>query len=355
MKKIRIKICDHDTTEETSYGNTLLALLKKHYEVEHSENPDYVFYNESTFEYLKYDCIRIFFTGENITPNFNLCDYAFGFDYLEFGDRYYRLPFYLVTLFHRPGELNQSRGLDFAEQLLITRDDLAKKTDFCSFVYSNYLGDGMREKMFHLLSEYKQVNAGGKYLNNVGGRVPNKLEFEMKHKFSIAFENSSRSGYTTEKLPTALLAKTIPIYWGNPDIEKEFNPERFINCHAYPTLEAAVEKIKEIDKSDELYLKMINAPVAAPLAFGHYDFKAVQDGFEKFICHIIDQPLENAGRRNINPVRAKELEENERITAGYRKRKGLVQKSLAVAYRPFKKIKVLEGIKQKYLRKWKTR
>ncbi|MEI8061989.1 MAG: glycosyltransferase family 10 [bacterium] len=345
MKKIKIKICNYDPNDKCSYGHYFLQILKRHYEVELSENPDYLFYNESTYEHLKYDCIKIFYTGENITPNFNLCDYAIGFDYMEFEDRYYRLPIYLVANFYRPGEISQQNNAKFTDQLSFTHNDLSHKTDFCSFVYSNYLGDSTREEFFTKLSMYKKVNAGGAYLNNVGGRVENKLDFETKHKFSIAFENSSRNGYTTEKLPTALMAKTIPIYWGNPLINEEFNEERFVNCHAYKNFDEVVERIKEIDNDDDVYLKMINQPVSTT-----YDFDEIQTGFESFLKKIIDQPIQLAQRRTINPMRKRELEKNEGVVARYARRKSLSTKVLATMYQPFKKSKLLDRLKQKYLK-----
>lgn len=60
-----------------------------------SENPDYVFYSVFSNEYLLYpNAVRVFFTGENIAPDFQMCDYAIGFERLLFGDRYIRFPFY---------------------------------------------------------------------------------------------------------------------------------------------------------------------------------------------------------------------------------------------------------------------
>lgn len=35
----------------------------------------------------KYDCIKIFFTGEEQSPDFNIADYAVGYDDIRFGDR----------------------------------------------------------------------------------------------------------------------------------------------------------------------------------------------------------------------------------------------------------------------------
>lgn len=41
--------------------------------------------------------IRIFYPPpENLVPDFNICDYAIGFHYLDFEDHYFRFPLYLV-------------------------------------------------------------------------------------------------------------------------------------------------------------------------------------------------------------------------------------------------------------------
>lgn len=333
--------------EPTSYGYFLIKVLRKYYEVELSEDPDYLFYHESTHEHLKYDCVKIFYTGENVHPNFNFCDYAIGFEHMEFGDRFYRLPLYLLATVYRPEELEQARNIDFTKQLAMDKAGLQAKSGFCSFVYSNYLADAERKLFFDKLSVYKKVSAGGAYLNNIGGRVDNKLEFEMKHKFSIAFENSSRSGYTTEKLVTAIMAKTIPIYWGNHDIGKEFNEKRFINCHRYDTFDEVVERVKEIDGDDDLYLSIINEPVTIP----EYDFKKVLENFEAFLRNIIDQPLSKAKRIGLSLARASMLKQQEMAAARYAARRNLMRKILSALYRPFKKFKSMEDMKQRYLRK----
>jgi hypothetical protein len=348
MKKIKVKYCKYNGTDEKdtgTYNNMIHNVLKKYYDVEVSDNPDYVFYHESSYEYLKYDCVRINYTGENISANFNLCDYAIGFDYMSFEDRYYRLPIYTGSLFYREKEIEQAKKIDIFKKQQTTLIDLKKKEEFCSFVYSNYLGDKNRKLFFNKLSRYKKINSGGKYLNNIGYIVDNKLNFESKHKFSIAFENSSRSGYTTEKLLNSIVANTIPIYWGNPKIEKEFNTKRFINCHEYENYDQVIEKIKEIDNNDNLYLQIINEEIFNK----NYDIKKIQLDFELFLKNIFDQPIEKAYRRTINPMRSKELENNEKIISFYTRIKNLIFKILSKIYKPFKKIKYLENIKQKIL------
>jgi hypothetical protein len=344
MKSIKIKISNFDANDKCSYGYYILNTLKKYYEVEISNEPDYLFFNESTYEHLSHNCIKIFYTGENFHPNFNVCDYAFGFDYMNFGDRYYRFPIYFIATFYREKELKDMQGFNLLDKINFTYKDLASKKEFCSFVYSNYLADSNRKDFFDILSKYKKINSGGAYLNNTGGRVDNKLEFESRHKFSIAFENSSNDGYTTEKLLNSLAAKTIPIYWGNPKINLEFNTRRFINCHEFSDFDAVKKEVEEIDKNDNLYLEMINQPI---LNNDNY-FKETINGFEAFIKNIIEQPINKAGRIKINPAKRRDMLEGELILSKFVNRKNKKIKILANLYKPFKKIAVIEKAKQNY-------
>ncbi len=344
MKKLKIKICDYDPKVAVSFGRFFLRHLESRYEVELSDNPDYIFFYERSDEHLKYPkAIRIFFTGENVHPDWNLCDYAISFDKLQFGDRHFRLPLYMSATFYNPTDIQEAGDLTFENVSPMSKEELSQKTDFCSFVYSNSLADPKRKELLDVLSSYKKVNSGGKYLNNVGGPVAQKLAFERKHKFSIAFENSSRDGYTTEKLPAALAARTIPIYFGNPNIGLEFNTRRFINIHDFPSFEAALERIKEIDQNDDLYLQIINEPI---LATGFHYADTLKD-FDTFLYNIFDQNLEKARKRNINAVHSALLEKREKMFFNFLKMRALLMK----LFSPLTKLgfvkKIKHGIKQK--------
>jgi hypothetical protein len=65
----------------------------------------------------------------------------------------------------------------------------------------------------------------------------------------------------TEKIMHAFGAGCIPIYWGTQDVLMDFNPKAFINANDYKTFEGVIERIKEIDNNDELYLDMVNQPI----------------------------------------------------------------------------------------------
>lgn len=107
--------------------------------------------------------------------------------------------------------------------------------------------------------------------------------FQQQYKFSIAFENTSSKGYTTEKLIEAKAAGTIPIYWGNPEIAKEFNTKSFINCHEYENFDEVIEVIKKIDNDDELYLKYLNEP------FSLEGFDLEKKELSDFLYNIIEK------------------------------------------------------------------
>lgn len=294
MKRIKIKFVDF-SSDFDCHNNDFVNILKKYYDVEISDSPEYLFYSIFGYEHLKFNCIKIFYTGECITPDFNVCDYAIGFDIMNFGDRYCRVPLYYLFQY----KADYIKALSRHEN---ADDIISQNRDFCSFVVSNDSGQPQRKEIFELLSKYRTVSSGGRYLNNIGYCVPDKNEFQSHYKFSIAFENCCYPGYTTEKLLQSFSSGTIPIYFGNPKIGEEFNESSFINCHSYNRLEDIVEMVIRIDKDDNLRRKMLSTPIAQKIDDFH---------LEPFLKSIFDQNLECARRRPVN-TRVKKIESNER-------------------------------------------
>lgn len=288
MKKIKVKYTDWwDGFELENFW--IHRILSEHFEIEFSEEPDYVISSVFSKNFLKYDCVRILYTGENICPDFNLFDYAIGFEYLNFGDRYFRFPIYLMDPVY---EQDISRML---QKHRISEKEIRDKREFCNFIYSNGSADPIREAMFYKLSHYCKVNSGGRYLNNISlpDGVPDKYEFQKKHRFSIAFENSSHPGYTTEKLIQSFAAGTIPIYWGDPCVKQVFNEKAMIYVEDVSKLDETVNLVKQIDSDYDLYLDIMRQPaVLEPQAI-----QRQYTEFEKFLLNIFSQPLKEAGRR----------------------------------------------------------
>ncbi len=290
---IKLKYVDFWDGYEPKTRSLFKAIQQTGREIEFSDDPDYLICSVFGHEVLdrKYDnCVKILLTGENLCPDFNLYDYAIGFEYLDFGDRYLRLPLYYDCV-HKPSW----------NKLLLKHinsiENLSKKEFFCSFVYSNGNADPAREQFFKELCRYKLVNSGGRYLNNIGlsNGVPDKIEFESKHKFSIAFENSSHPGYTTEKLIQSFAAGTVPIYWGDPKVKEVFNPDSFICVHDFSSFSEVVEKVKSLDESDDLYLKYLSSPA---ILNSQFSMETQIKNLNIFIGNIFDQKKEDAFRRN---------------------------------------------------------
>jgi hypothetical protein len=229
---------------------------------------------------LKYrNCIKIFHSHENIEPDFNLCDYAIAFQHLDAGDRYLRRPLFIES------------GLEKIENKQID-PERALNRKFCNYVYSDWKwADPVRETFFRKLSKYKKVDSGGRCLNNIGGIVANKIDFIKDYKFTIAFENSSLSGYTTEKIIEPMIVNSMPIYWGNPDVCLDFNKESFVFVNDYDTLDAAIEEVIRLDKDDEAYLEKLSKSWHTGESYAERQLKLLS-----FLKNIFERKLSEAKR-----------------------------------------------------------
>lgn len=256
MEPRRIKIAFTDFWDGFDpKDNFFTPILSRLGEVELSDEPNYLFYSVFGNDHLAYDCVKIFYSGENQAPDFNLCDYALGFERLEFGDRYLRLPNWMLY----PADVaRMEHKHDIPDE-----EWLAGRDGFCAFICSNDNASPERDLFFDRLSAWKQVSSGGRHRNNVGGPVADKQAFLKGYRFSIAFENCSHPGYTTEKIVQAFGAGNIPIYWGDPLIAETFNRESFINCHDYDDWDGVVKAVQAIEADPARQLAMLHAPALA--------------------------------------------------------------------------------------------
>ena len=98
MKEIKINFVDFwpgfNKTDNYFYN-----LLAEKYKLSIDENPDILFYSCYNYDYLNYTCPRIFYTPENIRPDFSACDFAFSFDYNN-RKNHFRLPLYSLYIDH---------------------------------------------------------------------------------------------------------------------------------------------------------------------------------------------------------------------------------------------------------------
>jgi len=64
--------------------------------------------------------------------------------------------------------------------------------------------------------------------------------------YSIVIENVCEQSYFTEKLVDALLCRTVPIYWGAPDIGRYFDTDGMILCTSAEEILSAVARLPDI-------------------------------------------------------------------------------------------------------------
>lgn len=272
--------------------NLMFDLLSRHYDVVVCDamQADYVLCSLYAHELVDVPGIRIFYTAEAVVPDFNLYDYCIGFDNLTFGDRYLRIPNYIMNLKYKP-DLDAVLSRASAVEPAISES-------FCCWVCSNSQGDTMRDRVFDLVSTYKRVDSGGLYRNNIGqqGRLPDKRAFLRQYKFSLALENTTYRNYCTEKIVEAFSCGTVPIYWGDPAVTEVFNPNAFINLMEFSTIEEGLQRIIDIDNDDSLYLKMRREPALRDSKY----FDRTTRALESFLLSIIEQPFDSAFRRPDN-------------------------------------------------------
>lgn len=307
MKTIKINFSGISTRSEfDSKDNYIIDMLKKHYKVEICDNPDYIicgvsypgasFHHGIYHEYLlNYSGVRIMIEGENLIPDYNLVDYSVCQYPLQFFDRNCYFP---------GGVEAMTNGHCFLMQLQeknreYSRDFLKSKQYFASFIASHESEHGIRGDFFKALNAKKRVESAGTYLNNMpDGMTVNwsdgtKVDFQKKCRFSLCFESTKDEGFITEKIVEAFYTDTIPIYYGSSNIKEIFNPKAFIDISDYPNYEAAIERILEIEQDDNLYLAILRQPIFNNPKYAEEKMEEL----EQFLCHIFDQPLEQAFRR----------------------------------------------------------
>lgn len=251
---VKLDFCDFGPGFSKT-NNFFYNILKKHFDIELCDRPDFLIFGDvGQHIHRVQNCVKIFYCVEDFAPDFKYYDYAF--THRDTGDpRNMRLPYYA---FFGPPELLLKDG-EKPEEIL------ASKTKFCSFItsYANKK-TRLRNDFFHKLCQYKKVDSAGKALNNMGSRLPQgpgaKQEFLKPYKFNIAFENASVPGYTTEKIVEAMRARALPIYWGNRGVAEEFNPKSFLNYFDFPSEEALIDKIIELDQDDAKYIEYMRQP-----------------------------------------------------------------------------------------------
>ena len=168
---------------------------------------------------------KVHFTGENTQPQkSHNVELNLGYAHADFVNQsYIRFPLWMIEINWfgaDPDRIQNPKPLPIDRCITVYPGEIGEKTKFCAFVVTNPCNP-LRNNAFHWLSQYKKVDSAGRLFNNVGDEIfaglgggggeLKKHDFLKKYKFSLAYENSSSQGYTTEKLLHAKAAGCIPI------------------------------------------------------------------------------------------------------------------------------------------------
>ena len=157
MDILKVNFVDfwHNFKKEDNY---FFHLLRQRYDVKIDEqDPDLLFFSvdyskrRERDKFLDHRCKKIFYTGENVRPNFDFpgsieyprysvgrCDFAFSFDYSD-DPRNYRLPLWALFIdwFNAPHCEDRDQSYLIPPSALLNRPTFPN-TKFCNFVFVSH-------------------------------------------------------------------------------------------------------------------------------------------------------------------------------------------------------------------------
>jgi len=126
-----------------------------------------------------------------------------------------------------------------------------------AFISSHMNKSGRVQYLMRMMSVL-DIHSYGKLIPNMPAGGDNghdfKLETISKYKFTIAFENAIARDYVTEKFYDPLIAGSVPVYLGAPNIS-EFAPGEncFIDASEWESPESLARYLLEVSRDDGLY------------------------------------------------------------------------------------------------------
>jgi len=249
LEEISLNFSDCPTHMERFF----LSVLETKYRIRRDERPDFLVYALTGHRHRLYNCTKIFVHHETYPPDWKECDYAI-LPVWSPDPRQLHLPIFAFD--RSPAPL--LRSVEDWEKIR------SNKTRFCALL-SSYADRTVarRVEFFHALNRRKRVHSSGRGLNNTGFRAwpghAAKLDFLRPYRFTIAFENKERLGWTTEKMYDPLAVHTIPIFWGDRQAARYFNPQAFINAHDFSSMEELADHVCRVDETPELYDRHLRA------------------------------------------------------------------------------------------------
>jgi len=233
-------------------------------------NPDLVIFGPfgSTWKSFPDTVPKVHYTGENTGPVAGAA-LNIGFKHNEMNSSYIRMPLWLLSIDWFGADADRLVNPKPIPLAACTQTRLGPRSKFCAFIVSNP-SNTIRNQAFQWLNEYKPVDSAGRLFNTIGsdifagagggGGELAKLTFLQDYKFCIAYENSSSRGYCTEKYLHAKAAGCIPIYWGDPEVQRDFDMNGCIDARQFKSPEDLIDAVRKVDTNEEEWARKVSVP-----------------------------------------------------------------------------------------------
>jgi len=96
-----------------------------------------------------------------------------------------------------------------------------------------------------LLTKAEAAAVASSYRGEIGPLA--KIETLSQYKFALCLENTSYSGYITEKIFDCFAAGCIPVYLGDPDIGQSVPPDAFVDTRVFRTFADLEASLRSMD------------------------------------------------------------------------------------------------------------
>ena len=279
--------------------NYFVRMLAHRFDILHVSPDDepnlliYSTYPSSGFDHVNVDrskTIKVLYNSASINTDFAQCDYAFSCAHVvpsDYADRHYRLPLWSLYVTW-DGQENSEDKIPYQRLLMSRINEIDHKRDHFYGILERYDADRSDEfvERLHELCPHSVSTEGHEQSITVSADCTfmQGIEKLTDCKFTIVFENFSYSEYCAEKLLQALVAGTVPIYYGDPQAIQDFNPYAFINGHDFKSFEDVIDYIRKVDNDTMLYQGFLAEPIFR-------NEQSLQPYRSEFVCKHLEQAL----------------------------------------------------------------
>lgn len=187
-----------------------------------------------------------------------------------------------IKYFNKLNDINSKLYYEKAREFYNKLDCPFNEKKFCLFISQNML-NSIKIVALNLLSQIgpihslREIAQHNKELQNTNCYNSFELlKLFNQYKFIICCENSNTKGYITEKIFNVFLAKSIPIYNGDPEIDKFINKDSYIQFD-----DNIISKINLLNNNESEYKKMIDTMKTYDL-----DYTFINNNFNNLLKKI---------------------------------------------------------------------